>query len=88
MSREAIQPGVIVGGPFLPEAIEVIAVVPMGESLKIIGKGLQSGLARDPILTPDQLSQLKISTQQLPFDGDARLFRLGVEAHRLGLLRV
>jgi len=72
-------------GPFLPESIEVIAVVPMGESLKIIGKGLQSGLARDPVLTPDQISRLKISTEQIPFDGDARLFRLGVEAHRLGL---
>jgi hypothetical protein len=42
-------------------------------------------LARDPVLTPDQLSRLAVSSEQLPFDGDARLFRLGVEAHRLGL---
>jgi superfamily II DNA or RNA helicase len=83
--KDVIRPGVIVSGPFLPESLEVLAVVPMGESLKIIGKGLQTGLARDPVLTPDQLSRLTVSSEQLPFDGDARLFRLGVEAHRLGL---
>jgi superfamily II DNA or RNA helicase len=53
--------------------------------LKIIGKGLQTGLARDPVLTPDQISRLTVSSELLPFDGDARLFRLGIEAHRLGL---
>jgi len=85
LSRSEIRPGVIFSVPFLPESLEVLAVVPMGESLKIIGKGLQTGLARDPVLTPDQLSRLAVSSEQLPFDGDARLFRLGVEAHRLGL---
>ncbi len=85
MLKDVIHPGLIIAGPFLPESLEVLAVVPMGESLKIIGKGLQTGLARDPVLTRDQLSRLTISGETLPFDGDARLFRLGIEAHRLGL---
>jgi superfamily II DNA or RNA helicase len=74
-----------VRGPTLPEPVEVLAVVSLGDSLKIIGRGLQTGLTHDPVLTPDQLACLTISADQEPFDGDARLFRLGVEAHRLGL---
>jgi SNF2 family DNA or RNA helicase len=65
--------------------VEVLALVPLGDSVKIIGRGLQTGLTHDPVLTPDQLARLTISADQEPFDGDARLFRLGVEAHRLGL---
>jgi hypothetical protein len=41
LSSDKTRPGIIVSGPFLPESLEVLAVVPMGESLKIIGKGLQ-----------------------------------------------
>lgn len=81
----AIQPGCVVRGPTLPEPVEVLAVTPFGDSLKIIGRGLESGLTHDPVLSPAQLAQLVVSAEQEPFDGDARLFRLGVEAQRLGL---
>ena len=57
----------------------------MGESLKIIGRGRRSGQTYDPVLSPQQLAQLTVSADREPFDGDARLFRLGIEAHRLGL---
>src|SRR5947208_1377026 len=80
-----LRPGSIVRGPTLPEPVEVLALVPLGDSLKIIGRGLQTGLTHDPVLTPHQLARLTVSADQEPFDGDARLFRLGVEAHRLGL---
>jgi len=85
MSTSSVQPGVIVSGPILPEPIEVLATVPMGESLKVIGRGMRTGMTHDPVLTPAQLAQLTVSAEREPFDGDARLFRLGVEAHRLGL---
>lgn len=85
MSLLRLRPGSIVRGPTLPEPVEVLALVPMGDSVKIIGRGLQSGLTFDPVLTSDQLARLTVSADQEPFDGDARLFRLGVEAHRLGL---
>lgn len=79
------RPGSVVRSPTLPEPVEVLAVVPLGSSLKIIGRGLRTGLTYDPVLTPEQLGLLQVSAEQEPFDGDARLFRLGVEAHRLGL---
>ena len=69
----------------MPEPIEVLAVVPLGTSLKIVGRGKKSGLARDSVLTPEQIKRLTVSCEIEPFDGDARLFRLGVEAERLGL---
>src|SRR6266567_724872 len=81
----SLRPGSVVRGPTLPEPVEVLALVPLGESVKIIGRGLETGLTHDPVLTPDQLARLSVSADQEPFDGEARLFRLGVEAHRLGL---
>ncbi|NLS97104.1 MAG: DEAD/DEAH box helicase family protein [Planctomycetaceae bacterium] len=84
-SIDEIQPGSIVRGPTLPEPIEVLATVPMGEALKVIGRGMQTGMTHDPVLTPAQIAALDVSARELPFDGEARLFRLGVEAYRLGL---
>ena len=84
-SNSGIRPGSQVSGPTLPERIEVLAVIPMGTSLTVIGRGLKTGLTYDPVLSALQVAQLTISADSEPFDGDARLFRLGVEAHRLGL---
>ena len=80
-----LRPGCIVRGPTLPEPIEVLATVAFGESLKVIGRGRSTGLTHDPVLTPAQLAQLEVSADREPFDGEARLFRLGIEAQRLGL---
>jgi superfamily II DNA or RNA helicase len=57
----------------------------MGAALKVIGRGRNSGLTYDPVLTAAQIAQLTVSAEAEPFDGDARLFRLAVEALRLGL---
>jgi superfamily II DNA or RNA helicase len=85
MPDAQIRAGCTVSGPFMPESIEVLAVVPLGTSLKIIGRGKKTGLTHDPVLTPEQIQRLTVSCEVEPFDGDARLFRLGVEAERLGL---
>jgi len=37
------------------------------------------------VLSARQLTWLIVSADREPFDGDARLFRLGIEAQRLGL---
>jgi hypothetical protein len=84
-SNNLIRPGCLISGPTLPERVEVLAVEPMGVSLKVIGRGTASGQTYTPVLSPSQLAQLIVSAEQEPFDGDVRLFRLGVEAHRLGL---
>ena len=85
MTIDEIHVGSVISGPLLPEPVEVLAVVPLGDSIKLIGKGCKTGLVRDPVLTPAQLSQLRCSPVHESFDGNPALFRLGIEAHRLGL---
>lgn len=78
-------PGAVVEGPILPEPVEIIATIPMGTSLKLIGKGLHTGQVRDPILDAAQLAQLVVSPREPLFNGDPLRFRIGIEAQRLGL---
>src|SRR3954454_21012720 len=85
MDVSEIHVGSIITGPRMPEPVEVLAIVPMGDAVKLIGKGRKTGLVRDPILTRDPLAQLRIPPLREPFDGDPALFRLGIEAQRLGL---
>ena len=90
MSRPATKPeqirqGITISGPFIPESMEVLAVIPFGTSLKVIGRGIKTGQSYDPVLSPEQIGQLTVTGESEPFDGSAQLFRIGVEAHRLGL---
>jgi len=85
MTIAEIQVGSIITGPLLPESVEVLAIVPLGDCIKLIGKGCKTGLVRDPVPTAGQLAQLRCSPLREPFDGKPALFRLGIEAHRLGL---
>src|SRR6516162_5264209 len=61
----------------------------MSSSLRLSGDfcglGLRTNQVYQSILTPEQLSLLEASPETEPFDGDAKKFRLGVEALRLGL---
>ncbi len=85
MVPQELRTGTIVSGPVLPEPIEILAITPLGDAMRVIGRGLQSGLARDIVLSAAQIAQLALPPAEPSFDGDARLFRLGVEAQRLGL---
>lgn len=85
MTSPNIPPKTIVRGPFLPEPVEVIITVPMGDSLKLIGRGLNTGISHDPILSPAQLAALEISPEREPLDGNPDHFKLGIEAARLAL---
>lgn len=85
MKIAQLRPDVIVRGPLFPEPVQVITTIQIGESIKLIGKGLESGRVHEPILTPQQLSTLDASLEKEPFDGDPERFRFGVEALRLAL---
>lgn len=85
MQIDSIQPNTILKSSFFPEPVQVITVIPMGESIKLIGKGLQSQKVYEPILNPQQLTKLQIISEQESFNGDPLKFRLGVEAQRWGL---
>src|SRR5262249_44955010 len=81
MTVAEIHVGSVITGPLLPEPVEVLAVVSLGDSVKLIGKGCKTGLVREPILNQAQLAQLRFTPLHESFDGDPSLFRLGIEAH-------
>ncbi len=85
MDIDQLRPNVIVRGPILPEPVQVIVTVQMGNSVKLVGKGLNTGLVHEPVLSPEQLATLIATPEKEPFDGEAAKFRLGIEAMRLGL---
>jgi len=85
MDLNDLKPGTVIRGPVIPEPIQVVAVVPLGEATQIMGKGLSTGQFHYPFLSKAQVALLTASPEQAPFDGDAKRFRLGIEAMRLGL---
>lgn len=85
MLLNQLKPNIIVRGAIFPEPVQVIVVVPMGESVKLIGKGLASGKVHEPILNAEQLASLEATPEKEPFDGDPYKFRVGIEALRLEL---
>jgi hypothetical protein len=85
MKKEDIKPNIIVRGPIFPEPVQIIIGIPMGDSIKLIGKGLSTGQVHEPILNAEQLDKLEATPEKEPFDGDASRFRLGIEALRIGL---
>jgi SNF2 family DNA or RNA helicase len=85
MTGDELQAGAIVTGPLFPEPVEIILIAPVGRSVRLVGTGVRSHRTYSPILSASQLAQLTVSPITPPFDGDARRFRLGVEAIRLGL---
>jgi len=80
-----LKPNTIISGPVLPEPVQVIISTPLGDSVKVVGKGLNTGQLYERILESKQLDRLHASPEKMPFDGDPAKFRLGVEALRLGI---
>ncbi|MFZ3167837.1 MAG: hypothetical protein WA130_09500 [Candidatus Methanoperedens sp.] len=50
MKKEDIKPNIIVRGPIFPEPVQIIVGILMGDSIKLIGKGLSTGQVHEPIL--------------------------------------
>ena len=85
MLREELKPNAVIEGPFFPEPVQVLVTVPLGDAVKLVGKGRKSNQVYDPVLTDEQIALLVASPETEPFDGDPARFRLGIEAQRLGL---
>ena len=75
-----LKPNLIVRGSLLAEPVQIIVVVPMGDSVKVIGKGLRTSQVHELVLSPEQIASLEITPEKVPFNGDASHFR----AARLG----
>lgn len=86
MKVSEIKQNMLLQGAIFPEQVQVVLAVPMGPLTKLICKGLTTGKLHDPVLSDEQIAQLEIiSSEEQPFDGDSKHFRIGIEALRLGL---
>ncbi len=85
MKLDELRPNKILRGPLFPEPVQVIVTIPMGDGVKLVGKGLQTSKVFEVVLTPQKLALLETTPDTEPFDGDSKMFRLGIEAMRLAL---
>jgi superfamily II DNA or RNA helicase len=85
MTFDQLKPNKILRGPLFAEPVEVIVTVPMAGAVKLVGRGIQTGKVVDIILTEEKLKLLATTPDTEPFDGDSKMFRLGIEAMRLAL---
>jgi hypothetical protein len=66
MNYSDIKPNVVLRGPIFPEPVQVITTTPMGEAIRLIGKGLNTGKLFDPILSREQLAILESTPETEP----------------------
>jgi hypothetical protein len=85
MRFDQLKPNVVIRGPIFPEPVQIIVTVPMGTSVKLVGKGLVTGRVHEPVLDSEQVATLDATSENASYDGDGQRFRLGVESLRLGL---
>ncbi|MDD5039480.1 MAG: DEAD/DEAH box helicase [Dehalococcoidales bacterium] len=85
MTLKLLIQGTVVRGALFPEPVQVIICHQLGASVRLIGKGLDSGRLYEPVLDADQLAMLEVNPEQPQFDGNSLNFRMGVEALRLAL---
>jgi len=84
MNAEDLKPNKVLRGPIFSEPVQILVSTPLGDAIKVIGRGLHSGKVVDVILTPAQLALVNSSPDVEPFDGDPHRFPLAVEGMRLG----
>ena len=85
MTPDQLKADVVIRGTLFPEAVQVITTQPMGDSIKLIGTGVDTNRTYQHILDDGQIAQLEMNPETEPFDGNPRKFRLAIEAMRLGI---
>jgi hypothetical protein len=61
MKLDDLKANKILRGPIFPEPVQVIVTIPMGDAVKLVGKGINTGKVYEPMLTPEKLAELETS---------------------------
>jgi SNF2 family DNA or RNA helicase len=85
MEAQDLKPGVVIEGPFFPEPVKLIQVESLENGfVKVQGVGTVERKFYDPVLSPQDLAKLRLSTEgKLDFSADAEGFFLFLEAARI-----
>ena len=65
MLLEQLKPNVIVRGPIFPEPVQVIVAIPMGTSVKLVGKRLNTNQVKGCNLGTKSLNQNQLSARRV-----------------------
>lgn len=80
------RPGLSLIGPHFSEPMRVITVTPTGIGRWVLGLvGSKTERFRSVTLSEADLAAMTVSGDDLSFDGDAQLLRLGLQAYALGI---
>ncbi len=85
MNIADLKPNIIIQGAYFPEPIFIAALSPVGNSIKIMGKGMKTNSFYEKTLDDSQVELLSANPEKLLYDGNAHKYRLHIEALRLGL---
>jgi hypothetical protein len=66
MDVDQLKPKAVIRWPLLSDPVQVAATIPMGNVVKMLGKGRKRGQSCDNILTPVQLSIFEASPELTP----------------------
>ena len=85
MSISTITAGMVITAPIFPEPVKVMNVRHIGiDKIKLEAIGQNTRMYYDPILGPEELSQIKIPQEKtFSFTGDAEDVFLYLEANRI-----
>jgi len=78
-----LKPNTVIRGNLFPENVHIITAQPFGSAIKLIGRG-ESNQVYDLVIPEDKFSEIEF-VEIGTYTGNARHFRLVVEALRLGL---
>jgi superfamily II DNA or RNA helicase len=83
---DQLRDGQILDGPLFDEPMRIETIRSNGPASYTLGlSGLRSERFRKVTLTPTDLASLKIIDNQVRYDGDGALIRLGLQAYILGI---
>lgn len=76
---EGLRPGQVLEGPSLPGPTGVVTVMPTGDLLRLVGKGLESGQFVDLYLSAEQLAGLHVLGGEVDLERFCRVARSAAE---------
>lgn len=85
MKIEDLKQGISIDGPVFGQPVEIKSVTLAGKTVTIVYHGLRTGDYGERTLTSEQAAYCQPLDGDGSFGGDPKIFRLGIEALRLGL---
>jgi len=82
---DKLTPGTLIKGPMFNEPVIIITITDLDDPVEIKGQGVNTNKVHTPYLSYDQVREIEFVKSEEPFCGDAKKFKLAIEAMRIGL---